>query len=356
MGIQQFKKFFCAFILLIALIWSAQPVVALNDPVSIQYRGAGGNYIGDVVIFDGKNTAGNVTLVTISGPDLPAEGVPVYDLNGQEGTGTPVEVNPDGTWKLVWYSENTRGIEKMQTARYIFTACDKAYPELCGTTSVIMKKPVFFINISPSEARYDDYVLLVGNAENGISYAQINVKDSSGVPVHTFNAPVSSSGYFSYGFHVDMEPGTYSIVATNPSMLTSLEKTLVVVSAQSGNISPTVVPATMGTANPISPDAGSITINAIPEGSTVYLDSVMAGTSPVTLDNISPGSHRVDIKSSGYITYSVDIIVETGKSASLSPTLLKSITQSPLSPVTIGAGLLIAVFFVFVRIRGKKKN
>jgi hypothetical protein len=228
MEICQFKNLFCIFVLTFAMIGSIPVVAALEDSVTIAYRGAGGNYIGDVVVFDGKNTAGNTTIVRLSGPDLPAEGVPLYNLNGESGSGTPVTVNPDGTWKLVWYSENIVGIEKMQTARYIFTACDKDNPHLCGTTSVLMKKPVFFITVTPGEARYDDYVLLVGNAEKGISYAQIDVKDSTGSSLHTFIAPVSSSGYFSYGFHVDMLPGTYSIVVSTPSMQAPLIKTLVV--------------------------------------------------------------------------------------------------------------------------------
>jgi hypothetical protein len=356
MEICQFKNFFCIFVLTLAMIGSIPVVAALEDSVTIAYRGAGGNYIGDVVVFDGRNTAGNTTIIRLSGPDLPAEGVPLYNLNGESGSGTPVVVNPDGTWKLVWYSENIVGIEKMQTARYIFTACDKDNPHLCGTTSVLMKKPVFFITVTPGEARYDDYVLLVGNAEKGISYAQIDVKDSTGSSLHTFIAPVSSSGYFSYGFHVDMVPGTYSIVVSNPSMANPLEKTLVIISPQSVNATTPVITSTTGTSNPISPDAGSITINAIPDGSMVYLDSVMAGTSPVTLDNISPGSHHVEIKSPGYITSSVDLNVETGKSTTLSPELLKSTSASPLSPVTIGAGLLIAVFIMLARIRDRRKK
>ena len=87
-----------ALFLLVAL-----PAVAADGTVTVGYRGSGGAYLGDTIVFDGRNTAGNVTLLRITGPNLPAEGVPVNDLNGPAGTGTPVTVNPDGTWKFAWY-------------------------------------------------------------------------------------------------------------------------------------------------------------------------------------------------------------------------------------------------------------
>ena len=50
------------------------PAYADNGIISITYRGAGGYYIGNSVAFDGKNTVGNMTVIKITGPGLPAEG------------------------------------------------------------------------------------------------------------------------------------------------------------------------------------------------------------------------------------------------------------------------------------------
>jgi len=45
-------------------------VLADEGTVSVSYRGAGGYTIGDVITFDGKNTAGNTNLLKITGPGL----------------------------------------------------------------------------------------------------------------------------------------------------------------------------------------------------------------------------------------------------------------------------------------------
>ena len=217
----QINRFFSVLVLLIAAICIIQPVLGVNGTVSIAYRGSGGSYIGDTIIFDGQNTVGNVTFIKITGPDLPAEGVPIYDLNGIPGAGNPVEVNPDGTWKFVWYTSSIRGIEKMQTARYTLTATDLNHPEISSTTSVFMKKAEFYANLTPNPATLADYVSLTGSAERGISYLQIDLTDISGKILRTYSSPVSASGYFNYGFHVDMPPGQYYITMSNPSLTSS---------------------------------------------------------------------------------------------------------------------------------------
>ena len=158
MSIVRINKVFSVLILLIAVICIIQPVLGANETVSIAYWGSGGSYIGDTVIFDGKNTVGNITFIRITGPGLPAEGLPIYDLNGNPGSGNTVQVNPDGTWRLAWYTSSIKGIEKMQTARYYFTAADLSHPEFSSTTSVLMKKAEFYATISPNPATLDDYV------------------------------------------------------------------------------------------------------------------------------------------------------------------------------------------------------
>ena len=82
MGIIPVNKIFCSFLLLCAAACVLQPVMADNGTITIAYRGSGGGYIGDTIVFDGRNTFGNTTLLKITGPGLPAEGVPVNNLNG----------------------------------------------------------------------------------------------------------------------------------------------------------------------------------------------------------------------------------------------------------------------------------
>lgn len=288
------RRVFLVLVLLIAAICIIQPVLGVNGTVSIAYRGSGGSYIGDTIIFDGQNTVGNIIFLRINGPGLPAEGVPIYDLNGIPGAGNPVEVNPDGTWKFAWYTSSIKGIEKMQTARYTLTATDLNHPEIFSTTSVFMKKPEFFANLTPNPAKFADYVSLTGFAERGLSYMRIDLTDISGKTLRTYSSPVSSSGYFNYNFHVDMPPGQYYITMSNPSLTSPLVKMFTVLPPKT----PTTVMTTEGASsgNPTS--------------------SITAGISPSAA--ITPNS--------------------TGVTAG---TLQKSTSSIPLSPVTVLIGLLI---------------
>ena len=365
MSFMRINRFFWVLVLLITAICITQPVLGVNGTVSIAYRGSGGSYIGDTIIFDGQNTVGNMTFLRITGPDLPADGVPIYDLNGIPGAGNPVEVKPDGTWQFAWYSSTVNGIEKMQTARYYFIAADLNHPESSSTTSVFMKKAEFYANISPNPATFADYVSLTGSAERGISYVRIDITDISGKILHTSSSPVSASGYFNYGFHVDMPPGQYYVTISNPSLKSPLVMILTVipprtptpimttVGGSSGNptssITAAILPSTT-MQNPlgISAGTGTLSITSTPAGSSVYLDSVMMGKTPVDLGNINYGSHLVEVKSPGYQTYSVQVTVKDGSPVILSTVLQKSPSSIPLSPVTALIGLLISGVIVLV--------
>jgi len=373
MRIVRITKAFSVIVLLIAAICVIPPVLGANGTVSIAYRGAGGSYIGDTVIFDGKNTVGNITFIRITGPGLPSEGVPVYDLNGSPGSGNSVEVNPDGTWKLAWYTSSIKGVEKMQTARYYFTAADLAHPEISSTTSVVMKKAEFYATLTPNPATIDDYVLLIGSAERGVSYVRIDVTDMSGKILRTFASPVSASGYFNYGFHVDMHPGQYYLTVSNPSLKNPLQMVLTIVPPETlspmekpvvvtpgnltGSIPDTTPPSATTPQNPpvASPETGKLSIASTPAGAFVYLDSVMVGKTPVDLGNLTYGSHLVEIKSPGYLPYSVQVTVREGEPVTLSPVLLKSPSSIPLSPVIALIGLIISGAFAIVW-RGERKN
>ncbi|MFA4823969.1 MAG: PEGA domain-containing protein [Methanoregula sp.] len=364
MGVLRIYKYFSVFVLLVAAICIIQPVLGANETVTIAYWGSGGSYIGDTVIFDGKNTAGNITFIRITGPGLPSEGVPLYDLNGAPGSGSPVNVNPDGTWRFSWYTSSIKGIEKMQTARYYFTAADLARPEFSSTTSVVLKKAEFYATLSPNPATIDDYVSIIGSAERGVSYVRIDVTDSTGKIVHTYSSPVSASGYFNYGFHVDMKPGQYFVTISNPSLKNSLQMVLTVVSQHTlagTNTTVAVVPGSPTVLTPaplvattpqnppvITANGGALSIASTPPGASVYLDSVMMGKTPVDLGNLNFGNHLVEIKTPGYVPFSVQVAVVEGTPITISPILQKTPSAIPLSPVTVLIGLIISGAIVLV--------
>ena len=229
MGILQPNKGFCTFVLLLAAICVIQPAFAINGTITITYRGTGGSTIGDTVILDGLNTIGNTTLIKITGPGLPPEGLPPYDLNGVPGSGNTIDVGSDGHWKFVWYTSLIRGVEKMQTARYTVIASDPNRGNIAASTSIMIKKPYFTITASPNPVTPGNYVQLIGTAEQGVDYVKIEITDASGKVFHTFTSPVGASGYLNYGFHVDMQPGNYTILISNPSFKTPYRAILTVI-------------------------------------------------------------------------------------------------------------------------------
>ena len=241
MDMLRLNRRICSFVLLIALILIMQPVLADAGLVTISYRGSGGYYIGDSITFDGKNTAGNTTIVKITGPGLPPEGVPLYDLNGIPGSGNTVPVTENNSWRFNWNSMNAQGIEKLVTARYTITAMDQANPEKTATTSILIKKPEFYLTIQQGLIYPGDYVQLNGVAEKGVTYVMIDVTDSEGTKLHTFLSPVSGTGSFSYGFHADMPPGKYFVTVGNPAMKNSLMSPLTVVSQANSTVTSVVL-------------------------------------------------------------------------------------------------------------------
>jgi hypothetical protein len=241
MDFSRLNKRYCLFILLIAMICIIQPVFADAGYVSISYRGPGGYYIGDTITFDGKNTAGNTTVVKITGPGLPLEGVPLYDLNGIPGSGNTIPVTENTAWRFNWFSMNTQGIEKLVTARYTITAMDLTNPEKIATTSILLKKPEFYLTIQPGPIYPGDYVQLNGVAEKGVTYVMIDVMDSRDTKQHTFVSPVSGTGSFSYGFRADMLPGKYNVTVSNPAMKNSLMSTLTIESPANSTVTSVIL-------------------------------------------------------------------------------------------------------------------
>jgi hypothetical protein len=282
MGILPVYKIFWIFLLLCAATCILQPVMAAdNGTITIAYRGSGGSYVGETVVFDGRNTYGNTTLLKITGPGLPAEGVPVNNLNGASGGTTSVEVDQYGAWKYVWYASSVPGVEKLKTGKYTFTATDSHNPDKSSTAFFMLEKPEYKVSSSPNPVNPGNYVEVIGNAEQGITYARIDVADSSGKILHSFTSPVSSSGYFSYGFHVDMSPGQYPVTVSNPALKSSFGTVMSVV-PEGGTQPVTIVttPAQVSASRPAQVTAEMTTEPApqpTPTKSPVALVTILAG-------------------------------------------------------------------------------
>jgi len=345
------------------------PVSADTGAVTITYRGAGGYYVGDTIFFDGKNTLGNMTVIRITGPGLPAEGVPPYNLTGTPGTGNTAVVDDTNSWAFYWDMSRAVGVDDLYTTRYTVTAYDANHPDITASTSVMLKKPEFYASMTPNPATLDDYVTIVGHCEKGAENIEINVLDAQGNKVHTYLAATDASGDFNYGFHVDLSPGQYTVTVGSPSMSQSITKTLTVTAAKTNTtaseagselpvtnstVTTTTTPVGVTPAETTSTPSGSLVVSSKPVGASVYLDSVLVGTTPLTLNTVSPGAHTVEIRSPGYMPCSIGITVSEGKATEISPEMVKSPSGLPLSPFAAIFGSIIGALCI-IAVRSHRK-
>lgn len=348
-------KFFIVTCVLSLFIVLVMPVLAANGTISIGYRGAGGNYLGDTIVFDGENTFGNETYMKMTGPGLPAEGIPVYDTNGVPGTGNPVPMNPDGSWKFVWYTGSIRGTEKISTARYYITVWDGEMPDKTATTSILIKKPEFEIHVVPGTVTRGEYIQLTGHAEKDVMEVHFAISNAAGELVQTYDTTVSSSGYFNKGIHVDMPPGIYTITMSSPSVR-STSKTILTINATSEGS--TGIPVTSSPAVPdpaASPaGSGSLLVTSTPSGATVFINTIMVGNTPYSADNLQPGTYLVEVKAPGFTTASMNVQVTRGETTTIGPVLVKGSGSAPVSEATLCAGVIISCT-LFALIRRRKE-
>jgi hypothetical protein len=106
-----------------------------------------------------------------------------------------------------------------------------------------------------------------------------------------------------------------------------------------------------------TPTTGAITISSEPSGANVYLDNAYKGLTPITIPDVSPGTHTVELKVDGYSDWSTSVQVTSGSSQSVSALM----TEGPATtPKTATSGLCaicaLIISGIFVAKKRKYKN
>ncbi len=78
-------------------------------------------------------------------------------------------------------------------------------------------------------------------------------------------------------------------------------------SAKSGNLSPAI---------------GSIVATSTPTGGQVYVDNQFRGVTPVTIYNVAPGTHIINLQLAGYSDYSTSVDVPANQVVQVSAALV----------------------------------
>ena len=71
-----------------------------------------------------------------------------------------------------------------------------------------------------------------------------------------------------------------------------------------------------------STQTGGLKIASIPTSASIYLDGVNKGTTPKTLNGLTPRFYRIKLTKSGYNSYIVDVRVIAGRTISINATLM----------------------------------
>jgi hypothetical protein len=87
-----------------------------------------------------------------------------------------------------------------------------------------------------------------------------------------------------------------------------------------------------GCMTPLPDKSGTVKITSSPTGAEVYLDNEYHGTSPCTISAVPTGNHMVEIRETGYHTWSQNITVMSENTTSVSITLVPVLTSVIATP------------------------
>jgi PEGA domain/PKD domain len=84
---------------------------------------------------------------------------------------------------------------------------------------------------------------------------------------------------------------------------------------------------------------GTVTVRSDPDGAAVYLDGQFAGRTPVTVERVQSGDHRVRLVKEGYLENRRILAVSAGKTASLQVRLTASAATNDPAGEQTGGGI-----------------
>jgi hypothetical protein len=140
----------------------------------------------------------------------------------------------------------------------------------------------------------------------------------------------------------DLTPGTATVVLKK-SGYQDYSTMAVIEAGKLVQVFATLQPGT------VPPPVATAEITSTPSGANVYINNVFTGITPLTFQNVNPGTYSVEIRLDGYTPYSTTGQVVAGQNiriaASLAPVATPTTTKAPVSPVfaimaLIGGGII----------------
>jgi hypothetical protein len=260
-------------------------------------------YLGDTIPLSGYSPTSPYVYLFLTGPNLPANGVALNNINrlAEEGGFTRVAVDGENDmWSYKWGTNNLGGRldEGTYTVWVVNGPNDRAHLSNAeyATISVTLGSPSISLDSAATQA----------------------VPPSLEVSSEPSDASVSVDGQYlgKTPFTTDkFEAGTYTITVSK------FGYSPYTTNASFENGKTTLITATL----PAQP--GSLTVITDPAGATIGIDGKNAGISPVTITDLAPGNHTVAITKDGYNPSEQQVTVAS------SLTRQVTVSLSPVSPL-----------------------
>ncbi|MDD1681330.1 MAG: PEGA domain-containing protein [Methanoregula sp.] len=225
-----------------------------------------------------------------------------------------------------------------------------------GVTPAVLNNIAAGIHILEVEyPGYNPWKSTVNVPETGIKEVSVNLTpEPANVPgwITVFSNPGNASvtldgnyvGKTPKNSSLNLEgipPGEHIIVLVLPGFR-PLSQTI--------RVSPNLVSTVNATLMPVAgPEVqGALSVISDPAGAMVFVDNQSLGVSPVTVNDIAAGNHKVIIQKEGYEEYSVSILVAAGTTRNVTATLMPVTPglHSPMHPLTALCALGIIGFCI----------
>jgi hypothetical protein len=283
-------------------------------------------YMGDVIPLGGNSYGSPTVYLFLTGPNLPANGVALDNINARADQGhfTTVDVDSNDHWSYKWGTNSIGG--RLDAGTYTIWVSNspndrsRLLPDDYSTISVTLGAPSITV-LTPADPR-----TLMLNATPVEASVVIN-------GAYRGSTPLILDG---------IDPGTYTVTFSH----FGYRKFSTSVKVESGKM--TEVTATL------VPETGSIAVNSSPAGARVLLDGVPIGIAPVTLTNIAVGNHTLSLENEGFKPFEQPVHVSTDQITVTEVTLVP-VSAHPTLPagnpgiftgilITCGVSISLVIF------------
>ena len=172
----------------------------------------------------------------------------------------------------------------------------------------------------------------------------------------TYKGAITDSNPFNI---VAVSPGSHALLIHAPGY-TDFTQATVVTAGQVTFVTATLTPAApalQGT--PASGQSGSLVATSTPAGGQVYVDNQFRGVAPVTIYDVAPGDHIVNMQLAGYNGWSGSVTVQPGQVAQVSAQFTGAPGASPTRaalPVPVVVTAVFAAAVVAGAVRGRRRE